>query len=180
MGHRNRPTLADRTASAPLRRLPRAVGDRTSVGAKSAASAADLDRSAIWRQLCRQEPALEPERPWQSHPKADRQRSNFPKEDTGALFRDALAVASEYCEPGACVYATVPGGPLLARFISALEAAGFGFRSTLVWVKNHFVLGMSDYHFRHELILYGWLKNGSHLSTAIARKTPSSKSTGLT
>jgi DNA modification methylase len=85
------------------------------------------------------------------------------EKDTGALFRDALAVASGYCEPGACVYATVPGGPLLARFISALEAAGFGFRSTLVWIKNHFVLGMSDYHFRHELILYGWLKNGSHL-----------------
>jgi DNA modification methylase len=83
--------------------------------------------------------------------------------DTGALFRDALAVASEYCEPGACVYATVPGGPLLIRFIGALEAAGFGFHSTLVWIKNHFVLGMSDYHFRHELILYGWRKNGSHL-----------------
>jgi site-specific DNA-methyltransferase (adenine-specific) len=82
--------------------------------------------------------------------------------DTGALFRDALAVASEYCEPGACVYATVPGGPLLVHFITALEAAGFGFRSTLVWIKNHFVLGMSDYHFRHELILYGWLA-GAHL-----------------
>jgi len=85
------------------------------------------------------------------------------EEDTGALFRDALSVASGYCEPGACVYATVPGGPLLVRFIVALEAAGFGFHSTLVWVKNHFVLGMSDYHFRHELILYGWLKSGSHL-----------------
>ena len=61
--------------------------------------------------------------------------------DTGALFRDALVVACEYCEPGACVYATVPGGPLLVRFIAALEAAGFGLHSTLVWVKNHFVLG---------------------------------------
>jgi DNA modification methylase len=82
--------------------------------------------------------------------------------DTGALFRDVLAVASGYCEPGASVYATVPGGPLLVRFIVALEAAGFGFHSTLVWIKNHFVLGMSDYHFRHELILYGWLP-GAHL-----------------
>ena len=82
--------------------------------------------------------------------------------ETGALFGDGLAVASKYCEPGACVYATVPGGPLLGRFISALEAAGFAFKSTLVWVKNHFVLGMSDYHFRHELVLYGWLPNGAH------------------
>jgi DNA modification methylase len=82
--------------------------------------------------------------------------------ETGALLRDGLAVASTYCEPGACVYASVPGGPLLARFISALEAAGFAFESTLVWVKNQFVIGMSDYHFRHELILYGWLHNGAH------------------
>jgi DNA modification methylase len=51
---------------------------------------------------------------------------------------------------------------LLVRFISALEAAGFAFKSTLVWVKNQFVIGMSDYHFRHELVLYGWLNNGAH------------------
>ena len=82
--------------------------------------------------------------------------------ETGALFRDGLTVAAKYCEPGACVYASVPGGGLLATFIGALEAAGFAFKSTLVWVKNHFVLGMSDYHFRHELILYGWLTNGPH------------------
>jgi hypothetical protein len=83
--------------------------------------------------------------------------------ETGALFRDGLAVASKYCEPGACVYASVPGGGSLACFIGALEAAGFAFKSTLVWVKNQFVIGMSDYHFRHELVLYGWLKNGAHL-----------------
>jgi len=83
--------------------------------------------------------------------------------ETGALFRDGLTVATKYSEPGACVYASVPGGRLLAAFIGALEAAGFWFKSTLVWVKNHFVIGMSDYHFRHELVLYGWLGNGPHL-----------------
>jgi DNA modification methylase len=81
---------------------------------------------------------------------------------TGTLLRDGLVVASKYCEPGACVYVSVPGGRLLVRFISALEAAGFAFKSTLVWVKNQFVIGMSDYHFRHELVLYGWLNNGAH------------------
>jgi DNA modification methylase len=85
------------------------------------------------------------------------------EEETGALFRKGLALASKYCEPGACVYASVPGGSLLVHFVRALEAAGFAFKSSLVWVKNHFVLGMSDYHFRHELILYGWLRNGAHL-----------------
>jgi hypothetical protein len=46
--------------------------------------------------------------------------------------------------------------------VTALEAAGFSFKSTLVWLKNQFVLGMSDYHFRHEVILYGWLCGGAH------------------
>jgi len=31
-----------------------------------------------------------------------------------------------------------------------------------VWAKNQFVIGMSDYHFRHEPVLYGWLENGPH------------------
>jgi DNA modification methylase len=47
-------------------------------------------------------------------------------------------------------------------FIRAFESAGFTYKHGLVWVKNQFVIGMSDYHFRHEAILYGWLENGSH------------------
>jgi DNA modification methylase len=83
--------------------------------------------------------------------------------ETEALFRNALTAAAKYCAPGAALYVSVPGGPLLLRFINAIERAGFAFKSTLVWVKNQFVLGMSDYHLRHELILYGWLSNGAHL-----------------
>jgi DNA modification methylase len=79
-----------------------------------------------------------------------------------ALFRDALAAVVKHCEPGATCYATVPGGPLQVRFIRAFESAGFTYKHGLVWVKNQFVIGMSDYHFRHEAILYGWLENGSH------------------
>jgi DNA modification methylase len=32
-------------------------------------------------------------------------------------------------------------------------------------VKQHFVIGMSDYHYRHEPILYGWVENGAHYFT---------------
>ncbi len=34
-----------------------------------------------------------------------------------------------------------------------------------MWVKQQFVIGMSDYHYRHEAILYGWLGNGPHYFT---------------
>jgi len=86
-------------------------------------------------------------------------------EETEALFTAALSTAVAHCEPGAALYATVPGGPLQARFMRALEAAGFSFKAGLVWVKNQFVLGMSDYHYRHESILYGWLETGPHYFT---------------
>ena len=31
----------------------------------------------------------------------------------------------------------------------------------LIWAKNNFVLGRSDYNYQHEPIIYGWVK-GSH------------------
>jgi DNA modification methylase len=86
-------------------------------------------------------------------------------DETEALFAAALAAVVPHCEPGAACYATVPGGPLLERFMRAFNASGFSLKHTLVWVKNQFVLGMSDYHFRHEPILYGWLENGPHYFT---------------
>jgi DNA modification methylase len=86
-------------------------------------------------------------------------------EKTEALFAAALSTVVSHCEPGASIYATVPGGPLQPRFMRALETAGFSFKAGLVWVKNQFVIGMSDYHYRHEPILYGWLENGPHYFT---------------
>ena len=32
-------------------------------------------------------------------------------------------------------------------------------------MKNQFVLGRSDYQFRHENILYGWIEDGAHYFT---------------
>jgi DNA modification methylase len=79
-----------------------------------------------------------------------------------ALFKAALAATIPYCEPGAAGYATVASGRSLPFFIDGFEAAGFRLKANLVWVKNQFVLGMSDYQPRHELIIYGWLENGPH------------------
>jgi len=84
-----------------------------------------------------------------------------PAEVTG-LFRDSLKQALAFATKGAACYATVPSGPLLPRFIAALDDSGFSFRHLLVWVKQQFVIGMSDYQYRHEVVLYGWLPNGPH------------------
>lgn len=86
-------------------------------------------------------------------------------EEVEALFKGALQAVFGRCEQAATLYATVPGGPLVTRFIAGMESAGFSFKATLVWVKQQFVLGRSDYHYRHEPILYGWIENGAHYFT---------------
>jgi DNA modification methylase len=80
------------------------------------------------------------------------------------LFAAALNLARQYALPGTVIYATV-ASVFLKYFIQGLEDGGFSYRHCLVWVKQSFVLGRSDYHYRHEPILYGWLDNGPHYFT---------------
>jgi DNA modification methylase len=86
----------------------------------------------------------------------------LPADQVSALFRDSLKQALPFAARGAACYAAVPCGTALPFFISAFNDSGFSFKHLLVWVKQHFVLGMSDYQHRHEAVLYGWLENGPH------------------
>jgi DNA modification methylase len=81
--------------------------------------------------------------------------------DTELLCRTALAQAVAHATAGACAYVAIPSR-LQRRFIDAFNASGFTYKHQLIWVKNQFVFGRSDYHYRHEPILYGWKENGPH------------------
>jgi DNA modification methylase len=81
---------------------------------------------------------------------------------TEALARNALTLMAEYGMPGAACYVACPPGTLLPHFIAAVTASGFTYHHSLVWVKQQFVLGRTDYHYRHEVILYGWKPDGGH------------------
>lgn len=64
---------------------------------------------------------------------------------------------------GAC-YASVPAGPPSFIFFSCwLERDVF--RQELCWIKDSMVLGRSDYHYKHEPILYGWKPGAAHFFT---------------
>jgi DNA modification methylase len=107
---------------------------------------------------------------WMNRHGAQRERKPIHNDDlapaqVAALFSAALTNAVAHAERGAAIYATVPAGPLLSVFIAAMEQGGFGYRHCLVWVKQNFVLGRSDYHYRHEPILYGWREDGPHYFT---------------
>ena len=48
------------------------------------------------------------------------------------------------------------------NFIKALREAGYKLSQTLIWVKDHFTLGRSDYQWQFEPILYGWREDKPH------------------
>ena len=65
---------------------------------------------------------------------------------------DSILAASK---PGAAVYVAAPAGPAGVPFAIELDARGL-FRQRLVWVKDRFALGHSDFHYRHEDIYFGY------------------------
>jgi len=77
-------------------------------------------------------------------------------------IKEVLADKSSY-------YITAPqGGELLFMMMAMMQKAGLTLRHMLIWVKNNHVLGRVDYNYKHEPILYGWVKthkfygNGKH------------------
>jgi DNA modification methylase len=73
------------------------------------------------------------------------------------LLRSALGCAQRVLQPDAPFYIAHPAGPLSLLFQQIVTELGWTLRQTLVWVKDSLVLGHSDYHYRHEPILYGFL-----------------------
>lgn len=65
---------------------------------------------------------------------------------------------------------TKEGGPIYVchadsegvNFRSALKDAGWELKQCLIWVKNVFVMGRQDHHWKHEPILYGWKPGAAH------------------
>jgi len=47
-------------------------------------------------------------------------------------------------------------------FRTAADEAGLKSAQMLIWVKNHFSFGRSDYQWQHEPILYGWKEGAPH------------------
>jgi DNA modification methylase len=87
--------------------------------------------------------------------------------DTGAGLDGLLQAAFAACDAalgaGSPLYVFGPAGPQLASFLSAFVTPEWVLRQVLAWVKDALVLGRSDYHFRHESILYGFKRGPGRL-----------------
>lgn len=81
---------------------------------------------------------------------------NDTKFEAGPLFDAVLDALDEYMKPGARYYVACPVGMVQYEWLQSIIAHGWRYHQKLVWVKSVIVLGHSDYHFRHEDILYGY------------------------
>lgn len=71
-----------------------------------------------------------------------------------SFLRGALSLAAAHCRPGSPWYVAAPPGPQFLAFAIVGHELGW-WRQTIVWVKDVFALGHSDYHYKHENILVG-------------------------
>lgn len=84
------------------------------------------------------------------------------KETANLLWLPAFSRAFECCCSTASFYLFMPQGGDQMMMMMMMNEAGWMPRHELIWLKNNHVLGRSDYNYKHEPILYGWKRNGTH------------------
>jgi len=82
-------------------------------------------------------------------------------EEFREFLDNVLVQMREALKPGGVFYICAPAGPDETVFRNAIQDI-FQLRQCLVWVKDVFVMGRQDYHWRHESILYGWKDGAAH------------------
>lgn len=92
------------------------------------------------------------------------------EEELERLCSKWFDAAQAFSRKGAYWMATVPSGPLHGVFFNDWKRRGV-LRQVLVWVKDSMVLGHSEYHYRHEPILFGWIPGGERLRNGDRTKT---------
>ncbi|MEN6375517.1 MAG: DNA methyltransferase [Smithella sp.] len=96
------------------------------------------------------------------------------KELADEIIYPAFCQIKEILADRSSYYITAPqGGDLLMMMMMMMmQKAGLVLRHMLIWVKNNHVLGRTDYNYKHEPILFGWVnvhdfygKGEHHFST---------------
>lgn len=83
------------------------------------------------------------------------------REQFGEFLNKAFEGMFRVAKPGAGIYIFYASREAV-NFVRAFEGAGFEYKQQLIWVKNNMVLGLQDYQWKHEPILYGWKGGKPH------------------
>lgn len=94
---------------------------------------------------------------------------NLSHDELLSICKKWFDCADSVTKGGAYWIATTPPGAEYGVFYNDWLARGI-FKQGLVWVKDQFVLGHSEYHYQHEPILFGW-KKGRRLKNKDRSKT---------
>jgi len=87
--------------------------------------------------------------------------ANDKLDDFPQFLYDAYTTLTTALKKGGAIYvwhASTETHNFIQQFINS----GFLFKSYIVWNKNNSTFGRSDYHWKHEPCIYGWLEGASH------------------
>lgn len=88
---------------------------------------------------------------------------NLTVEQTAELWLKSLSLAEKKMKSKSSFYIFIPSAPdLYMNLTDSIFSTGLIPKHTIIWNKNNHVLGMADYNYKHELILFGWKKGGTH------------------
>lgn len=82
--------------------------------------------------------------------------------DIYSLWCEVFKIIHDFSKDTCSYYICSPQGGEQMLMMQAIEFSSFSLKHTLIWVKNNHALGRCDYNYKHEPILYGWKKKGTH------------------
>lgn len=91
------------------------------------------------------------------------ENDNLNAADFSEFLLKAFKNINEVLKPGRAFYIFYAQSQTLAFYQSA-KTAGLTIRQNLIWAKNNFSIGQSDYQWKHEPTIYGWkdAEKGGH------------------
>ena len=78
------------------------------------------------------------------------------------FWLNVFNIIGEFTADCMAYYITAPQGGELLLLQAIQESETLALKHMLIWNKNNHVLGRCDYNYKHELIIYGWKKKGTH------------------
>jgi site-specific DNA-methyltransferase (adenine-specific) len=83
-------------------------------------------------------------------------------DEIAQLWESSFRIAFERARPGSPYYICSPQDIKMLSLLLAIKESGGLIKQQIIWVKNNRVLGMQDYHWKHEALIYGWKPGAAH------------------
>lgn len=90
------------------------------------------------------------------------QNDHMPLEEMRVFWTKACEGAYFATDDKASYYWFACQGGDQMMMMMSISDANWKVRHELIWAKDQIVFGRCDYHYKHEPILYGWKKDGTH------------------